>query len=112
MNFRHIFNSIMFLGLYSISGLHAQNLVITNNQTPQQLADALTGAGLFVTNPSGQLNGVSAGTFVNNGVAGFSFTGGIILSTGEALAPMSPASYHHSTDVGMPGDPLLDAIVF
>jgi len=90
---------------------HAQNLVLNGTQTPQQLADALTGVGLFTSNVSGQYNPISATTFVNNGVLGFSLTGGVLLSSGEAVYPMSPATYHHSTDVGTPGDPLLDIIV-
>ena len=76
---RCIITAIFFFGILFHTGLQAQNLVITTNQTPQQLADALTGNGLNVTNSSGQLDSGSTGIFVNNGVAGFSLTGGIIL---------------------------------
>ncbi len=108
MNLRYIFTLIFFSGFLS---LQAQNLVITNNLTAQQLADALTGPGINDSNATGQLDSAGTGIFINNGVAGFTLTGGIILSTGEVGYGMAPASYHHSTDLGLPGDPQLDAIV-
>lgn len=75
------------------------------------LANALVGPGVMATNVTVQNTSLSTGTFTNAGTTGFSFTDGIILSTGELNHLNDPASYHNSTQIGLPGNSLIDAIV-
>ena len=115
MNFRNIFTTIFLLGNILHTGLQAQNLVVNTNQTATQLVNNLTGPGVVFSNANGTLLPSGTGTFVNNGVVGFTMAGGIILSTGDVSAFVdSTPSYHHSTALGAWGtsnDPLLDMII-
>ena len=108
----YIFVSQALIALVISTSVSSQNLTITPGQSPQQLVDALVGAGVNSANPTGQLTALSNGLFVNNGVTGFTLTSGILLSTGEVTnIPNSSASFHNSINLGLSGDQDLTAIV-
>jgi len=108
----YIFVSQALLALILSTSATSQNLVITSPQTAQQLVDALVGVGVNATNVTGQFAPISTGLFVNNGVQGFSLTGGILFSSGQITGISdSAATFFNSNDNGTLGDPQLDQIV-
>ena len=87
-------------------------LTLNNAVTPTNLVNNfLLGAGVTATNITYTGASISRSSFNCAGGCNLGVPGGILLSTGEAIAPTSPASYHHSTDVNAAGDAQLDAIV-
>jgi hypothetical protein len=86
-------------------------LVLNTNVTATGLANYLAGSGVNISNATGQFAQASKATFTNSGVTGFSMPSGIILSTGELTNVNGPAAVFNSTDLGLPGDPQLNALV-
>ncbi|MBL0342169.1 MAG: choice-of-anchor L domain-containing protein [Bacteroidetes bacterium] len=99
----------------TLIGLHLQGfsqLTVNNTLTPTQLVNnILLGAGVTATNITYTGATSSRSSFNCAGACNLNISNGILLSSGEALNPMSPASYHHSTDVGSAGDAQLNSIV-
>jgi len=85
--------------------------IVQPNTNPAQLVQSLIGAGISVSNVTGQLYNDGAGTFTANNVNGLSFTNGLILSNGSLQDFNAPSSIFCSFDQGLPGDASLDAIV-
>ncbi|HMT28900.1 MAG TPA: choice-of-anchor L domain-containing protein [Bacteroidia bacterium] len=112
MKIKHLL-AVFSICLISFTGtIQAQPIVVTNSQTAFQLTYNLIGQGIVFSNASGQFTPLSAASFTNPGVTGFSMPSGIMLSSGELDEVNSPQSFHNSTDIGLLGDPLLDAIVY
>jgi gliding motility-associated-like protein len=88
-------------------------LVINNGPTPSQLIqNTLLGAGVTASNITYTGSPLSVGSFTCNAPScNMGLSSGIIMSTGNVTGPTSPATYHASTDMGFPGDPMLAAIV-
>lgn len=98
-----------------IAGLTTQDL---NTTTPDQLASALAGPGVTISNV--QLTGgapVSAGVFAGgNDIAGgtdkIGISDGVVLSSGNVASVVGPnLSGSTTTSLQLPGDPDLDALV-
>ena len=98
----------------AIAGLTTQDL---NTITPDQLASALAGPGVTISNV--QLTGalVAAGVFAGgNDIAGgtdkIGISDGVVLSSGNVASVMGPnLSESTTTSLQLPGDPDLDALV-
>ncbi|CAN5888528.1 hypothetical protein BH20PSE1_BH20PSE1_14630 [soil metagenome] len=99
----------------AIAGLTTQDL---NTTTPDQLASALAGPGVTISNV--QLTGgapVSAGVFAGgNDIAGgtdkIGISDGVVLSSGNVASVVGPnLSGSTTTSLQLPGDPDLDALV-
>jgi hypothetical protein len=108
-NFYCLFFTALFIT--GLQPLYSQPLLINPGQTPSQLVNAIVqGGGILASNIGGTVGATAAATFTNNGVANFTLSGGIILSTGN-LNMNNPSSFHASTDVNMPGDADLNALI-
>jgi trimeric autotransporter adhesin len=105
---------LYFLIVLLIFNVHAfGQLTLNNTLTPTQLVNnVLLGSGVTASNITYTGAAISRASFTCGGACNLGVSDGILLSTGEATAPTSPASYHHSTDVNAAGDAQLDAIVF
>ncbi|HMT30219.1 MAG TPA: choice-of-anchor L domain-containing protein, partial [Bacteroidia bacterium] len=102
-----VFVALMVLNLHGFGQLTVNNAV-----TPTQLVNNfLLGAGVTATNITYTGAAISRSSFNCTGGCNLGVPNGVFLSSGEAIAPTGPASYHHSTDVGSAGDAQLDAIV-
>lgn len=86
-------------------------ITVNTNPGPIGMANDLVGVGVSITNVSSQLHPLAGATFTNTGVTGFSMPSGIILSTGQLNNFTSPATFLNSTDLGLPGDPQLNALL-
>jgi hypothetical protein len=86
-------------------------LVLNTNVTATGLANYLAGSGVNISNATGQFAQASKATFTNSGVTGFSMPSGIILSTGELNYVNGPSTVFNSTNLGLSGDPQLNALV-
>lgn len=83
---------------------------LTGVLTPQDLADALLGTGVTITNVTYAGAPAAAGTF-RNGVAVLGIDSGIVLSAGRVVDVVGPNSLDNtSTAFGTPGDPDLAQI--
>lgn len=97
-----------------IAGLTTQDL---NTTTPDQLASALAGPGVTISNV--QITGalVSAGVFAGgNDIAGgtdkIGISDGVVLSSGNVASVVGPNLLGNTTTIlQLPGDPDLDALV-
>jgi len=104
----------VFLALLLLfSGIiKAQNLNLNITNSPGTLIqNGLLGTGVNVSNISGTIGSNAGAIFTNNGVNGLAFPSGLLISSGTIGAIENPPSYHLSTDISMPGDPTLNAIV-
>ena len=80
--------------------------------TPEQLVqNVLVGSGVSAFNVTytGDVNQAIC-SFTNGNTTDLGLDEGIILASGKAADAANPASYHASTNLGMPGDPDLDAL--
>ena len=79
--------------------------------TPAQMVANLLGPGVTATNITYTGSTAARATFTCGGTCSLGFPAGIMLSSGAASGPTSPASHFASTSHNLPGDPQLDAIV-
>lgn len=86
-------------------------LVLNTAVSATGLANYLAGSGVNISNATGQFAQASKATFTNSGVTGFSMPSGIILSTGELNYVNGPSTVFNSTNLGLSGDPQLNALV-
>lgn len=86
-------------------------LVLNTNVTAIGLANYLAGSGVNISNATGQFGQASKATFTNSGVTGFSMPSGIILSTGPLTNINDTSIFLNSIDMGLPGDPQLNALI-
>jgi Secretion system C-terminal sorting domain len=102
---------ISYLLVFNINISLSQSLNLTFGQSATQLINNhLLGTGVSATNITGQLGSNSYASFNNNGVQGFPFTSGIILSTGSLTQIDSLSTFLMSTDLLLPGDSILNSI--
>jgi Secretion system C-terminal sorting domain len=85
-------------------------VVLNTNVGATSLVNNLVGSGINISNATGQFAQSSKATFTNSGVTGFSMPSGIILSTGVLTNFNGTSTGLNSTDLGLPGDPQLDAL--
>jgi hypothetical protein len=103
-----LFLAIMLIAAAFIPSGFAQT--ITTNRTAAQLANALTGPGVTVTNPTLNCPGSANGSYTGGtGVLGIG--NGILLTTGSASAVSNPGSYFESTANNTPGDADLTSLI-
>ncbi|HEX5000876.1 MAG TPA: choice-of-anchor L domain-containing protein [Bacteroidia bacterium] len=105
---------VLFTVALAVGMLQAKaQLNISTAMTPTQLVqNVLLGTGVTVSNVTYTGAAVSRGSFTCAGACNLGVSSGIYLSSGQINSlPNAPASMHHSTDVGQPGDAMLNAIV-
>ncbi len=106
-----IFISMSIMLLFQAS--HAQ-MVITTNNTPQQLVNVLVGNGIQVSNvtTNSATSAQNMGIFSNGGNTNIGLNSGIILASGtatNALGPNNSGSAGNQTNTG--GDPQLATLI-
>lgn len=100
---------LLFFFLISISNLHAQ-LITTDSLTALQLVNLLTGPGVTVTNATFTGSLTAEGSFTANGT-NLGINNGVVLGTGDISLGVGPNnSLNAGNDLGLAGDPVLDAI--
>jgi hypothetical protein len=103
----------LFLAIIIIlTGFHPAGFAqtITTNRTAAQLANALTGPGVTVSNATLNCPGSANGTYTGgSGVLGIG--SGILLTSGSASAVNNPATYFESTDNNTGGDADLSNLI-
>jgi gliding motility-associated-like protein len=104
---------IAFLLLFSVLKLSSQ-LTVTSGYTAAQYVNYFVGTGVTVSNPVLTGNPNAFGRFVTGPTpTNLGISQGIVLATGlvnGSPALGSPASNNASTNLGMPGDPLLTSL--
>lgn len=87
------------------------NQTVNTALTPTQLAEALVGAGVAVSNVTFNGGAASTGSFIFTDPTVVGFDQGILLSSGSAVDVVGPnVSDWTSTDFALPGDADLDAL--
>jgi hypothetical protein len=92
-----------------LTALVGQTQTISPNKTAAQLAAALAGPGVTVSNPTLTCPSNANGTFTG-GTNNLSIASGILLTSGDAAAVDNPASFFESTDNSSGGDADLTAL--
>ena len=112
---RNIVVALISICALSMAGAAQAVLVVTPNQTANDLVNTLLAGSSGVTFSNAQLVGDPGqnGTFTGGNSAGLGFNSGIVLSSGNVsdlpLPPIFPTGA--STDLSQPGDAKLDPIV-
>lgn len=84
-------------------------LSITNNQTANNLAQALVSSGVTISNPTLTCAGAANGLFTSSG-SNLGIDEGVLLTTGSATAVANPEPGTTSYNNSMPGDPALTSL--
>lgn len=102
---KHFFYALFLLPAWALAQLN-----VTPNSTATALAQVITGSGVTVSSASLNCGGNAAGTFTYTG-ANLGMSGGIILTTGDAVDAANPETYFASVSNGNNfSDPDLTAI--
>src|SRR5688500_17253810 len=101
---------LYLIALVGITTPSFSQLTMNNSVTPTDLVNNyLLGSGVTATNITYTGASISRSAFTCSGSCNLGMGAGILLSSGEATT--APAGFHHSTDVGSPGDYQLDSII-
>ncbi len=92
--------------LCSLIAIDGRAQTVSPNKTAAQLASALVGPGVTVSNAGLNCHQNANGTFTG-GTGNLGISNGILLTTGSASAVANPASFFEDTQLGRPGDPNL-----
>jgi hypothetical protein len=101
-----------FCAAIIVAAVSASGVTTTSGVAPEQLAQALTGAGIVITNVkvTGAPNAI--GTFTGGSADGLAVDAGVIMSSGDIKNAVGPnVSEGTSTSLGTAGDVQLDTLV-
>src|ERR1700756_716936 len=102
----------LFCAAMVLAAVSAQAVTTTSGITADKLAQALTGAGITITNVKVTGAPTAIGTFTGGTADGLSIDAGVIMSSGDIKNAVGPnTSEGSTTSLGTPGDDQLDTLV-